>query len=450
MIPLLILLPAIVAAILLRFQSPSTILVRLYVPCLLLVPLYLRFGLAGLLFDVTVGMSVVLGAAAFLRWRHTLRLSLLDCCVLADCLTVFLADAQHGNLRIGFYSCAQELCGCGLPYLLGRTLIEQSGFRTRFAKAVVLCLALVAVLSVYEYIAISNPFQTGVEGLLKESSGWHRQVRWGFSRVAGPYGHAIFAGMIFSIGLMFQLWLASAAKWKYFPGRRSIVVTLLVLGGLFMTQSRGPWIGCILGLIAASAGFFRNRRRAATIAIATLSLALIVTGVFLNGYTQTTSTGAYDEDQQNAAYRRKLWDTYLPLVARGGLLGLGSGHKLADGSIGWSDKQPSIDNEYLLRAVSVGYLGCTLLVALFTVAILHLIGLCRTFRARDDVVLAYCLLGIAVGAAFTLTTVALSQPVVHLLFLTLGWSQSLRPTVRRPGPEPTLAQKPFVFERVFV
>ena len=41
---------------------------------------------------------------------------------------------------------------------------------------------------------------------------WAPQMRWGFGRIAGPYGHAILAGMIFLMGLIYCLWLRSADR----------------------------------------------------------------------------------------------------------------------------------------------------------------------------------------------------------------------------------------------
>ena len=87
---------------------------------------------------------------------------------------------------------------------------------------------------------------------------WPPQVRWGFGRIAGPYGHAILAGMIFLMGLVYCLWLRDADRsWgarRLFSGLpvtlRGLTLTAIV-AGLLMTQSRGPWIGVGMALVFA-------------------------------------------------------------------------------------------------------------------------------------------------------------------------------------------------------
>jgi hypothetical protein len=283
-----------------------------------------------------------------------------------------------------------------------------------------------------------------------------RQSRWGFGRIAGPYGHAITAGMIFSTGLMLQLWLMATGSWdsskflSFFRSRRKpLYLTLVMCMGLFMTQSRGPWIGCGFGLIVASIGFSRDRRRAAVIAISGLVVAVAIAGVALNKYTDVDETKTTDRDQLNASYRRNLIATYRPLIDQGGLWGWGTPDVVGNGTTGYSKDQTSIDNEYIRVAMWQGYVGVSLFVLMELLAVWQLIKLCTSLRNREDLIFTYCLLGAIIAYAFSLTTVYLGDPMMQIVYLTLGWAMSVRPTRSVEKIQVPLATGKYAFQRVF-
>jgi hypothetical protein len=58
-------------------------------------------------------------------------------------------------------------------------------------------------------------------------------------------------------------------------------------------------------------------------------------------------------------------------------------------------------------------------------------------------------LGAVLSIAFTLTTVALIDPVTQIAFLICGWTQSLRPTGNQQEALAPVAAGPFAFKRVF-
>jgi hypothetical protein len=457
MIQALILIPALIAIAMLNSSPAARVAVRVYVPCMMIVPMYLEFRLGGLFMNVTSFVSLFLALVGFYAWYGTLKLTLLDFCVLADTLSAFYADAHRHDMKIAIYAFFLIVSKALFPYLIGRTLIEQTGMRKEFAKTLVLCLAVIAIASLWEYRMESNLFQTFVERLTHRPAGWGRQTRWGFGRIAGPYGHAITAGMIFSTGLLLQLWLVGTKSWnssKFLPffrsHRKPLYLTLIICMGLFMTQSRGPWIGCGFGLIVASIGFSRNRRRAAVLALSGLTVALAITTVALNKYTEVDETKTTDRDQLNASYRRDLIKTYQPLIDQGGLWGWGTPDTIGnDGSTGYSKNQTSIDNEYIRIAMWQGYVGVFLFILMELLAILHLIRLCATLRNREDILFAYCLLGSVIATAFSLTTVYLGDPMMQIVYLFLGWSMSVRPTRSLAEAAAPVATGRFAFQRVF-
>src|SRR5208283_4196379 len=120
-------------------------------------------------------------------------------------------------------------------------------------------LAIVAVLSVYDFLTGTSGWQKVANHFFtSQFEPWAPQTRWGFGRIAGPYGHAILAGMVFLMGLVYCLWLRSADRnWgsRRLIGGLPMTVRGLILAaiaaGLLMTQSRGPWVGVGLALLFA-------------------------------------------------------------------------------------------------------------------------------------------------------------------------------------------------------
>jgi Ca2+/Na+ antiporter len=112
--------------------------------------------------------------------------------------------------------------------------------------------------------------------------------------------------------------------------------------------------------------------------------------------------------------------------------------------------QTSIDNAYLFFGLTQGYVGA------ITFAILLIEGLISAFRSlkglreRQDRDFAFCLAGCLAGLAICLGTVFLNVPVYQLIFLLLGWTQSLRPMeATSEVEEPVAAYPAHNFRRVF-
>jgi len=454
-----ILLPALIAMAMLNSMSASRVLVRVYIPCLMFIPVYLTSKLGGFRLNDTVLVVTLLCGIGLFHWHHTLRFNFVDVCVLLFAFSAFYADAhQQRGLNIALYALCGNLAACTFPYFVGRTLIEQTGSRTAFVKTMVLCLAIVAVVSLYEYRMQINIFSRLAATLQGGPEAWNLQTRWGFARIRGPYSGPINASMIFSTGLLLQLWLAGTKSWdrsralSFFRiSHRAKAMTLVVCLGLFLTQSRGPWIGCAFGLAIASIGFAKNRRRAATIAITGFLIAILATGIFLKSYafgTAYTHGGGGDQDQQNAAYRADLLPIYMPLIAKGGIWGWGTPTVVFYGQTGWVADLTSIDNEYIFVAMGRGYFGVTLFILILLGSIWRAARFCTLLRNRQDIMFAYCLLGTLVALAFTIATVALLDPMSQLAFLLFGWTQSLRPTGNQ-HEELASVVTPFEFKRVF-
>ena len=373
-------------------------------------------------------------------------------------LVLYLLEGFYAQYHIDhdFSVGGAETVGIALTvvpaYFFGRYLVESKDARLAVVKRFVFLLFIVGLLSLYEYRMTVNPFEILASRVSGLTSSFFDQMRWGFARVAGPYGHAILAGIMFVSALLFQLWLAGRNTWEpkfrgraWLPGKKTTYITVGLLGAVWMTQSRGPWMGGALGFILFMAGRARKLKKGIARAVIVSLLLFTVFYVITDKYTDV-GNGPMTQDQQNAVYRRDLLINYLPVVKQGGLYGFGSAFPRIDG-------QGSIDNFYLLTALQTGYVGISLFVGLIALSAFRLLRVAWVSRDRDTATFALCLLGIVVGVAATLTTVYLGAQTVAFFFLILGWAQAMEP--RRESPAAAVADNEqisaqrFAYRRVF-
>jgi hypothetical protein len=261
---------------------------------------------------------------------------------------------------------------------------------------------------------------------------WLPQTRWGFGRIAGPYSHAILAGMIFLMGVVYCLWLFRAdSRW----GARRLIAGLpitlrgLVLAGVvagaLMTQSRGPWIGAGLALVFVFLTQKLSMGKAVAVFLVVLGLFSVAAYEIGNRYTEGTMRQASTEEQRAAVYRRELLSNYAPVVEQHPAFGWGiTTYPRANG-------QDSIDNEFLLLAVTEGLVGMGIFVAIVAGSALKLVQLIGQHLGQEDRLLVYAHLAVLIGLTTTLTTVYMGEQVVMLFFLFTGWVQAMRPVVER-------------------
>ncbi len=448
-----IIIAALVSTIALVSKGVHEAVLGVYLPVLLLWPAGYGWRFHGVPIDMAMAASApILLVLLWQSIRQGGAFSLSDLLVLLYAVSASASSWKAEGASAGESALVATLWGLLPAYLIGRTLLEDAEMRVRFVRRIAFLFFVVSILSVYEYRMASNPFRTATIRLGLAQPPWMMQVRWGFGRVAGPYGHAILAGALFSSGLLFSLWLGSRGHWsvkfkhlRWLPGRKSLYISGGLLAGLWMTQSRGPWMGAVFGFLLLFAGRAKNVKRALR---RTALLALIIFAIFAvytNRYTDVTH-GPQTQEQENAVYRRELIPNYLPVIDRGGLLGWSRFFPRVDG-------QGSIDNEYLEIALTQGYLGLSLFALIIGRTGWLLLRSGLRARSREDVTFCFCLLGIFTSIALTVTTVYLGEQLFVFFFLVAGWAQStlpLRATVEQTLPlYPTTAPARFAFRRVF-
>jgi hypothetical protein len=447
----IIILFALVASIIeIKRHSVEDAIINVYLPTLLLFPGFYSlhiphlppFGFsesAGL----PIGVAILFGY--YKRWKFQ-RADLWLVLFMGGLYYAELAQTGASNAGLVLFGAVVSVL---LPYSIGKLMIEDNGMRERFIRRFVILLFIVSVLSVWEFRMGTNIFTTILGIFFPGQRPWLMQVRGGFVRIVGPFSGSILAGMVLLVGWLFSLWLGyidrtRGVERKYFGVRRSTILSAGIVAGLFMTQSRGPWVGAILGYLIARVGRAKNMRRAAIVTTILCVIGGTAGYIKAQEYTSGSIWDAKNTEQENAIYRRQLLESYKPIVEQGGFFGWGV--------VDWPKVpgQPSIDNEFLFLQITQGKLGFWTYNLLGMEAFLAVILAVRRSTQRVDTYFALCLGGSIAGLLLSLTTVYMGAQSYPLFFMLIGWSQSLRQTQSAGEMLPQPVPGRFGFRKVFV
>ncbi len=426
MLAIIALIPGALAVFIGLTRGPHAAFLWVYLPSMLLLPEYYRWNAPGLP-DPTFGQAAAVGTAAVfvMRGMPGLRFHAMDLLVYA-----FALAASISEFRASGYSDAQNLMfnmltWVVLPYLFAKSLIEPAGLRVQFAQIIVICLFIIAAVSVYEFRMGTTPWRMILDHFFPGQARWVTTFRWGFARVAGPYGHAILAGIIMVIGFRLARWLEWSRAWEpkpkfapWLPISTGRLVSLGLLAGVLMTMVRGPWIGAILAAMVVAVGRSRQRVAAVGIAIGVMIFVGVPGVIWFLDYVSVGREGAQTVAQESAAYRWELLIKYADIAAEKLWLGWG----LTD----WPTVpgMPSIDNYYLLLLIMHGLVAVVTLVAILLGMTLRLFihGMRQPLAEPRGSSLAFTLAGVYVSVIFSIATVYLGLQAIPLLFLITGWA----------------------------
>ena len=428
---IIIALPGLVAAYIAARQSAAKAFVWVYLPALLLMPDHYRWVVPGLP-DPGFSQAAILPVALFFFWRRgpaPWPWSPTDFLVVGFALCVALSEYNAAGYKEAQNLMFDMLTSVVLPYVLVKGLVRQEeGFALDMAKRISLLLFAVAILSLYEFrmgsSLITTFFATFFPG---QPIGWVTTFRWGFARIAGPYSHAILAGLIMAVGFRLQRWLEWSQAWErkfsFWPSHplsKGQILSLGILAGSIMTMCRGPWIGALLAAGITAIG--RRANRWHTVGLA--GVVLLVVGLPMAfqawEYASVGRAQAVSDAQETVAYRKELLDHYVEVAYEEKWLGWGRNT--------WP--QPpgmhSIDNFYLLLALMHGLPTLFCLWGVFGYLGLRLFwsGMREPPNQKQGSSLNFTLLGIFVAYAFTLFTVYMGKQTMPLFFIFAGWADA--------------------------
>lgn len=409
-------------------SSPQRSFLVVYLPVLLLLPDTFRAitpGIPDPNFNQAIALAIAV--AMVLRGLRSWKMSVTDALVLG-----FAALVGYSEFAATNYADAQNLmfamlASVVLPYVFGKALIEPYGARAATAKVFVLCVFAVVLLSVYEFRFGSNPYIALLGKIFPGQGNWITTFRYGFARIAGPYGHCILAGVVMAATWRLNRWLEWGGHWEarfrfapWLPWPKATVIRYALLAGSIMTLARGPWLGAFAGAIPVMIGRARNRRQAVMITLSAIALVGIPAAVSFYSYVNVDYMQATSASQESAAYRKALVDRYVDIAVKRSLLGWGKN--------GWPKVpgMPSIDNHFMLIALMHGLIALSLFVGIFLWIGVRLIR--RGLRApptaagRND--FAFALAGIFLAIFVSIGTVYMGEQVLPIFFLLTGWADA--------------------------
>lgn len=371
---------------------------------LLLPPLEQTIMLGGLkLFDVGVHAALALGATARLLVKPgRARIPLaLDMPLIAVMLLLVVATARDTSATNFLRVLMNTLFVCGLPYFI----VSRS---VRNVDDLKLCLvylaAAAAVLSVvllYEarsswpmYNILYDHYGIALQLMVK--------ARGGVMRAGGPFLESTSMAMVLTTCIL-AAWLSRDA---FRSGWHHAAVLALLLAGLVAPQSRGAWIGLLIGTLAADV--YRARPGAAIRRIAVIALlgfALFAVAPFSPYLSETLGLTGGSVD--SADYRHRLFERGMEEFWRSPIVGYSSPDiliRLAD--LRQGEGIVDFVNTYIYFALIGGAIGLAVFVGAFAIYLLKL------WRCRPG--------GGPAADAMALVFAGLIVPMEMLIFTSFG------------------------------
>jgi hypothetical protein len=457
---IIIAIPALVALIVCIRRGPEQALLDVYLPVLMLVPEE-HWSISG---QFSFTDTTILPIAAFLLFRSKLkwRWNITDFLVIGYMAITVVAEGMNKGYKEGSQNLAlQELTSILLPYLAAKHMFQYPQFAVDFAKRIAVLLTIVSIVSVYEFRMGSDLFRRLFDPIFP-ATGNTVVMRGGFMRIQGPYGHAIRLGWMMAFGFRIARYLEWNGVWsdrmRFLPMSKIRFYELWIAAGSIMSLSLGPWIGAACGAVVVSVFRARNRTRAVVSLV--LLIAFVGAPIYgkFNAYVSVDPGVAHklgDQLQEDAAYRNKLIPLYTPLVEERPNWGWGRNE------VPQLEGMGSIDNDYLLEALTFGLYALFLRVALFVWPAIRLgIFSLPLSHTKPRALAAFSIIGICVINVVIARTVSAGGATLLFMFIMAGWSSALlnsanpeiatTPDIARVDAGPSSRRTQFGFRRVMV
>ena len=332
------------------------------------------------------------------------------------------------------------------PYLLGRYIIDRREMDIATAKMFVLIFIIFFPMFVYELKFWVSPVYAAF-GHLFPNAGSGLSLRYGLARTAGTFSHPILACIMVVAVYRLHRWLSWQGEWdrpqtgwlgfiqrytRYVPlafkHQISIVLVLMAL----MTISRGPWIGAFAGALLVMVGNFKNRKRWLAIVVALLVLGGVGGKLALDAYTTPRVGEAISGEARTMLYRKEIVERYKAILVEKMWTGWG----LTD--VPKIKGMESVDNAFFLMALQHGILTPILFVIIFLYAIISQIKF--GIRAPPgEAPIGFTFSGIYLMCFIAFATVYMGAQTEPMLFLLLGWGESIKNRSAAKNDKPELA-----------
>lgn len=428
------------ALVVLQRQGLQAAFLRVWIPCFLALPFAFWVNIPGLpdpnfmqaaILPLLVALVHQQGSRMRLGPMEGLLLAYMGLRVFADFLSRGYSDAQN----YGFYLLT---CVAG-PYLLGRYVIDSRRMDVAAARSFVLMFVLFFPLFLYEARFWVSPIFKLLSPLFPSASSG-LSIRWGLARTAGTFEHPILACIMILAVYRLHRWLAASGAWDGpqegwvarlqrwgrglpLPFHWQIGALLLVMAA--MTISRGPWIGGAVAALLVAAGQARNRRRALGWMLLALACAGVAGKLALDAYITPAVGEVLSGEARTMLYRKEMVERYQAFLLDRLWWGWGLTH------VPKIPGMESVDNAFFLMALQHGVLAPALFVVIFAYAIVTQVA--HGLRAPAGTApIGFAFSGIYVMCAISFATVYMGAQTEPMLFLLLGWGESIK---NRPADE---------------
>jgi hypothetical protein len=446
---LLSLLVLLTTAIAIVLRPTERAFLGVYLPVLMLLPDGYSWGNPSLtLYEfaiIPLGITLCLQLLQGQPWRW----SITDMFV-GGYLVWTVVSQIHASGHVGLFNHIVHLFTLNLfPYMIGKLLIEQKGVRVALMKRIVFFVFLSCLLCIFEFRLGVNPLRQLFDWIFSVKDPWPTQIRFGFGRASGTFGHAILMGTIVGIAFLLNRYLSYFQLWnswrvQLFSGvrfKKEHLIGAALVASSAMTLSRGPWIATFVGFVVMSIGTARDQW--AGLRRMLLVLACAGAGIYFGSvlYSDVSQQRGSQEDVASALYRVRLVDEYRDIASVRSLWG-------------WGDQQwpqvkgmVSIDNWYLLEVLTYGTPGLCLFVGMLLIPAIRMIwaGFSDVALSADLRGLFFVHLGIIALIGVSVSMVFLGSQLIPLLFLFTGWGDASLLNRVMPVPMlPSFAFRPLI------
>lgn len=452
----ILLLPACISLILVLRGKIEIAFISVYLPSLLMLPEGYAIRLPHLPPVSAAEYALIpIGIAALIKFIRSGSIVIMDVLILAFMVSIACSEVLRENvMNDGIFSAMVSFVSVVLAYVTGRVLIEPE-LRLPTVKRIVILLLLLAPVGLFEWRMAQNIY--GIVGSRLQLSDVLPtvQIRSGRGRMGAAFTDAEIAGIAMCIGVSLNGWLAYLGRLKnkvrigtwlarfekyHLPG-------ILLLGCVFLTQSRGPMGAAVVAVLVLLIPRFKNSR------IATVVIGIVILAAAAGAFTYLTHvansidpTAIQSEQEGSTLYRSTMNRLYLPIADKGGWLGwslMGIPH--IPGLL-------SIDNHFLLVYLAQGKFGLIVLVLITAESLRTLVMRSWRIETMEDRAFVFSMLAAMTALWFSLLTVYMGEQLPQLVFLLIGWSQSITATPHGAIAQASVsnAREPlFDFRRVF-
>ena len=418
----------------LRRRGLEAAFLRVWIPCFLALPFAFWVNIPGLpdpnfMQAAILPILVVLLLERGARMRFGSMEALIALYVVVRVVADFTSRGYSDAQNYLFYMLS-ALVG---PYLLGRYVIDSRRMDVATAKAFVGMFLIFFPMFVYETRAWVSPIFKLLSPLFPDA-GSGLSIRWGIARTAGTFEHPILACIMIVAVYRLHRWLCWSGEWQRpqagawawlqrharrvaLPLQQQITIVLIVMA--LMTISRGPWIGAFAGAAVAMVGNFERRGRALVVVLSLMAVGALAGKLALDAYITPEEGELLSGEAQTMLYRKVMIEQYQDFLMSRPWNGWGLT------TVPKIQGMESVDNAFFLMALQHGVIAVAVFVTIFVVAIVSQIRFGLRAPAGEPP-LGFTFSGIYLMCFVAFATVYMGAQTEPMLFLLLGWGESVK------------------------